>query len=148
MSVCVCIKGGNLQRIPLYTSLSKGTTVLVFQGRNIFSQRQCFINICIHIIHGFMGQNTPVPICLSGENLCYSTTARRNMLYMLYSVVVFFTSNSLYKHIGFINKRPVTCNKCSYVTNKWTFYLSTLTFLTCILKFIILFTNVHVKNII
>lgn len=89
MSVCVCIKGGNLQRIPLYTSLSKGTTVLVFQGRNIFSQRQCFINICIHIIHGFMGQNTPVPICLSGENLCYCTTARRNMLYMLYSVVVF-----------------------------------------------------------
>lgn len=89
MSVCVCIKGGNLQRIPLYTTLSKGTTVLVFQGRNIFSQRQCFINICIHIIHGFMGQNTPVPICLSGENLCYTTTARRNMLYMLYSVVVF-----------------------------------------------------------
>lgn len=39
MSVCVCIKGGKVQRIPLYTSLSNGTTVLVFRRRNIFLQR-------------------------------------------------------------------------------------------------------------
>lgn len=70
--------------------IANRTTVSVFRRGNIFLQRQCFRDICIHIKHGFTVQNTLIPVCLSGENTCSGIIARKkcDICYIVFLIII------------------------------------------------------------